>query len=346
MIVKLRQHRAKPDTRKPVLPAIILLVVLIVGTVGYGIIWHSSNPTFIDQLYMTFITITTIGFQEIHPLDTTGRIFTIIIAVSGIGSLFYLLSIIMENLVIIQLSNVKSEKKAMKKISELTNHIILVGFGRVGSLAASELSDANVPFVIIETSLEDRTSIIDECDYIAIEGDATEDKVLLKAGIDRAKAVIVATGDHAITLYVVLSARVLNPKIFIIARCDDDTSVEKLKRAGADRIVNPYSIGGQRLAGEAMNPNMYDFFDQSFSPGENNLNFKNIILPDGSVWIDKTMKEINIRKHTGATVLGVYRHGIPHLNPPSDFKLKRADQLITVGTAEQIEKLSELMKQE
>jgi voltage-gated potassium channel len=193
--------------KKPIIPGIILIIVIIVGTIGYGIIWEETDSTIYDEIYMTFITITTIGFNEIYPLDTTGRIFTILIGISGIGSLFYMLTVVMENLVLMQISNYRSKKKRMKQINSLENHVILVGLGRVGKLAASQMKKRNQDFVLIEhTDKEDEVLNFDS-EILYVLGNATEDDILNKARISDAKGMIVATANPSTTVFVVFECK-------------------------------------------------------------------------------------------------------------------------------------------
>ncbi|MFP4529157.1 MAG: potassium channel family protein [Candidatus Kapaibacterium sp.] len=335
-------RRSNLELKKPFLPTIILLLVIIIGTMGYNIIWEDTESTVIDELYMTLITITTIGFEEVYPLDSIGRIFTIFVGIFGIGSLFYILSVLMENLVIIQLANLRGKKKMMKKIDKLENHILLIGYGRVGRIAAKELKEHGEKFVIIDWDFGDNMSELVGEDILALEGDGTEDNILLQAGIERARGVIVTTARPSTTVFVVLSAKVLNPNLFIVARSDEESAIEKLQRAGADRIVNPYSIGGQRLARVMVNPNMFDFIESSLGPGENALNLEKIMVPASSRLIGKSLKELDIRSASGATILAVIRDGTPTINPQDDFRIEERDQLIALGNNEQLKRLEEL----
>ena len=330
------------NLKKPVIPLVFLLILIVIGTTGYSILWRNEEGVLVDALYMTVITITTVGFGEIHKLDSNGRIFTMFISIAGFASLFYVLTLLMENLVIIQLNNYRGKKKKMKKIDKLNNHIILVGHGRVGHLTAKELASAHEPFVAIDDSFDDPEFIPLDDSMLMIEGDATEDEVLLKAGIERARGMIIATANSATNVFVVLSAKVLNPKLFIVARADLDSDIEKLKRAGADRVVNPYSIGGQRLAQLMVNKNIIDFFDTTLGSKENSLKIENIILSDSSKWYGKTLKELDLRQKTGASILAVSRHSAPILNPGADFIIMKEDQLLVIGTKEQLKHIEEL----
>lgn len=339
--------RLKPGLRsfmkfkKPIIPLIILFSVIILGSIGYMYLWRDYDSTFVDAFYMTFITITTIGYGEIHPLDSTGRIFTIIIGVAGIGSLFFILSVIMENLFEIQLMNLRGIKKMFRKIDSMNNHIILVGYGRVGQLAANELQRSGKPFVVISGDFDDKHSTKKDA-IVSIIGDATNDDILLKAGIERAAGMVVTTPNSAVTVFVVLSAKVLNPKIFIVARADEDSDINKIIRAGADRVVNPYSTGGQRMAALMVNPHAIEFFDTNLGSNANQLNIEKVVLSPDSIWYSKSLIELGIRQKSGASILAIIRNGSPIVNPDGNFIILPGDELIVLGTRKQLENFGNL----
>lgn len=334
--LKNKYKELKPVTKKPILPGIVVLSVIIVGTFGYWWLWRESNAGIIDALYMTWITIATIGYMEVHPLDNTGHIFTILISIAGISSLFYILSVFMENLFILQLHNYRGKKKKMKEIEKYENHIIIIGYGRVGQLAAKVLLERGEKFVVVDDDFVEEDVVHLKHNLLRIIGDATEDSVLIKAGIKKARGIIVATGNSATTVFVVLSAKVLNPDIFIVARADEDTDKEKLKRAGANRVVNPYSIGGQRMANLMVNQHIVDFLETSFGVGTGHLKIENMLIPEKCKWADKTFSEIDLRKKYGVSILAVVRNGKPITNPGGNFKIKGADQFIIMGTEDEL----------
>jgi voltage-gated potassium channel len=334
----------KPETKKPVIPVMILLVVMVIGTIGYSIIWQEHGGNLIDALYMTVITLTTLGYAEIYPLDNVGRIFTMFIAVTGIGSLFYVLSVIMENLFVVQLHNYRGKKKKMKEIEKLHNHIIIIGYGRVGQLAASMLLNSGERFVVIDDDFVEEDIVNLKQNLLKVTGNATEDSTLIKAGIIRARGLIVATGNSATTVFVALSAKVLNPNVFIVARADEDSDVEKLKRAGADRVVNPYSIGGQRMANLMINSNVVDFIETSFGIAEGGLKIENLKPSDNCNWYNRTLKELDLRQKFGVSVLAVIRDNKPVTNPGGNFKLKFGDQFIMMGSEEELNSIEKALK--
>lgn len=333
-------HRIK----KPYIPLILLIFIIIGGTIGYDIIWEQTDSNIIDALYMTFITITTVGFSEVYPLNTTGRIFTMFIGVIGIGSLFYLLSIFMENLFTYQLLNIRGKKKVQKKLNNLSNHIIVVGYGRVGELATQELMERDLVTVIIDKVIPDELKEIKN--VICIEGDATEDSVLSLANIETAKSLIVATSDASTNLFIVLSARELNENIFIISRSDNTQLEKKLIRAGADRTLNPYSAGGQKMANIAINPQIMDFIESNIGTKDGDfLKIEQFELSENNDWNGKTLKELDIRQKAGVTIIGIIREKETNLNPTGDFKLQSKDQLIAIGTKNQLLKFNDICNQ-
>lgn len=327
--------------KKPYIPFILLIIIIVGGTIGYDIIWTETDSNIIDALYMTIITITTVGFSEVYPLDTTGRIFTMVIGVLGIGSLFYLLSIFMENLFTYQLLNIRGKKKVQKRLDKLTNHIIIVGYGKVGELATKELIDRNMEFVIIDKAIPDELK--NSRNVISIEGDATEDETLSLANIEEAKSLIVATADASTNLFIVLSARELNDNVFIISRSDSIRLEKKLLRAGADRTLNPYSAGGQKMANIAIEPQIMDFIDSNLGTKDGDfLKIEKFELSENNDWHGKTLRELEIRQKSGVTIIGIIRDNDTNLNPFGEFELRSKDQIVAIGTKVQLMKFNYL----
>lgn len=315
-------------------PATLLALTHVAGAVGYQLIWYPKG-SLLDALFMTFITITTIGFGEVHPLGTAGRLLTMGISASGIGSLFYTFTVVLDYAASDQVRAARRRRKMQKSIDALKGHYILAGIGRVGREAASELKSSGVPFVII-----DPTPAVEgfarELDCPFIQGDATEDGTLISAGITRAKGLIVTTSSDATNLYVILSARILNTGLFIASRAADDASVTKLIRAGANRAISPYAIGGRRLAHLLLSPRVVDFLETALTRGNSSLSIEDVVVTSGSPADGRTLEQLQLGKKTGASVLAVIRNGMPTANPRSDFVLSNGDHLLTLGTAEQL----------
>ncbi|HZS76610.1 MAG TPA: potassium channel protein [Ktedonobacteraceae bacterium] len=275
---------------------LLVFAVLILGTVGYMLIEHYS---FEDALYTTVDMMSTVG-NAAHTLSSAGRIFTIIIIILGVGSLFYAFGAVMEYLIEGHFSQAIGRRIMERKIEALRNHSVICGFGRVGRRVANELAAASEPFVIIDELEQNVQRSIDK-GYLAIQGNAASDEVLRSAGIKHAKAVIVATDQDANNIYITLSARNLNPHIFIVARANDDETEAKLRLAGANRILSPYSIAGHRMASLALQPNVVDFFDTIINPMHPDYAVEEIPLEERSPLVGKTIGEI--QKYLGNDIL-------------------------------------------
>jgi voltage-gated potassium channel len=318
------------------------VAVTIVGTIGYYFLGQDQNATFLDALFMTVITITTIGYGEIIHLDEAGRLFTILIAMTGIGSLFYSLTVIMDNLVMIRVSDPFETKKMQRKIDAFESHVIIAGLGRVGRQAAREMNDSGMPFVIIDNRVEAQALAVQQ-GYLFILGDASDDQVLQQAGITRAKGLIVTSGDDATNVYIVLSARVLNPKLFIISRAVEESSIPKLTRAGADRAISPHAIGGRRLAHLILSPTVIDFFDTVISKGEECLNLEGIGVQIESPVVGQCLGDLSLRERSGANVLVIFRGRQVIANPEDCLALEVDDRILALGTSQQLKALENIL---
>jgi voltage-gated potassium channel len=324
------------------LPLSLVLAVIVIGTLGYYWLWRDAGGTWMDALFMTVTTITTIGYGEIKPLTTAGRLFTIFLAFTGIGSLFFTLGVVMEYLVSVRLADPMGRRRMERRVRELSGHVIVTGMGRVGRQAAVELHAAGAAFVVVDPA-EQAIGYATERGYLAMMGDATEDDVLKRAGIETARGLIVTTANDATNMYVVLSARVLKPDLYIVARAADEAGVTKLTRAGANRAVSPYATGGHRLAHLMLSPAVADFFETALRRGNDALNIEDLAMPADSPNVGQTLDTLNIRRTTGATVLAVLRDGNPLVNPPGDLALAAGDHLLALGTGDQLRRLEKLI---
>jgi voltage-gated potassium channel len=327
-----------------ILPASLVGLVTVIGTLGYAWLGREQGASLLDALFMTIITITTIGYGEVIRLDAAGRIFTIFIAITGIGSLFYSLTVIMDNLVGSRLLDPYGERKMQREVQKLKDHIIIAGLGRVGKQAATELEEAKVPFVIVDPRPEAQAHAAQRR-YLSLQGDASDDSVLEQAGIARAKGLIVTSGDDANNLYIVLSARVLRPDLFIVSRAVDEASVPKLIRAGANRAISPYAIGGRRLAHLILSPTVVDFFDTVIRKGEESINLEGIRVRDQARAVGQSLAELKVRERTGASVLVVLRGSRVLPNPDPELVLHPGDHLLALGTTEQLDRLETLVSE-
>ncbi len=324
--------------RKRALFSIVLVVsVLLTGTIGYSII---EGWPFFDALYMTVITLATIGYQEVRPLSYMGRAFTIVLVFFGVGVVAYVVNngikIILEG----EIQKTFGRMRLEKKLKNMKNHFIVCGYGRMGHIICRELKTHKVPFVVIE---KEHIALDADEDIPFIFGDATRDELLKEAGIERARGLISVLSTDAQNLYVVLSARELNPDLLIVARAGEEGSEQKLLRAGADRVVSPYHIGGLRIAHSVLKPAVVDFLEFATKSGNIELQMEEIEVTEGSFLADKTIHEAGIGREYGVIVVAIKRkEGEMKFNPVHNTKIKPGDTLIAIG---ETEKLKELEKQ-
>jgi len=322
------------------LPLAILIGTHVVGVLGYHWLWRDQGGTWMDALFMTFTTVATIGYAEVKPLDDAGRLFTMAIAVTGIGSLFYSFTVGLDHLTSDSIRQSRRKRRMQERIDRLERHFIVAGYGRVGREAAHELHQAGLPVVVVDPDPE-VSRIAAETGFLLLQGDAAEDAVLERAGIRRARGLVVTTASDATNLYVILSARLLNPSLFIASRAVDETSVPKLLRAGANRAISPYAIGGRRLAHLMLSPRVVDFFETAFQRGKQALRIAGL-QPSASA----TTRSVGALVEAGAkgvTVLAVLRGDQVVRSPDPSFALGVDDHLLVLGTDEQIEALERAM---
>lgn len=324
-------------------PVVMVLVTHVFGTLGFWLTWGTDRASWFDALFMTFTTVTTIGYGEIHPLSTAGRLVAMGVAATGMASLFYLFTTTMEFMVNAQLRGRFGKRRMQSRIDMLKGHFIVAGLGRVGRQAASELHEAKVPFVALDTDIRAVDQAIERGEF-GLYGDATTEESLKRAGIERAKGLIVTTESDATNLFVIMSARQLNPKLFIVSRAGDEATVAKLLRAGADRAMSPYAVGGRRLAHMMLSPRVVDFFETALKAGDRSLNIGDILVTQGMSAAGRTLAGLRAGQEAGATVLAVLRSGEVNASPRGDFTLATGDRLLALGTAEQLERLERLME--
>ncbi|QCE40346.1 potassium channel family protein [Psychroserpens sp. NJDZ02] len=317
----------------------LLILLLIVGVLGFRFM---SNYTWVDALYMTVITITTVGFGEVQPLDDVSKIFTIFLILNSVVIVGYALTIITE--FILSRNNIEElkQKKMQKKIDALTNHIIICGYGRNGKQAASKLLAHKQSFVIVEKDKDIIEKNEDE-NTPFVFGNANEDDVLMQAGITRASTLISALPNDADNLFVVLSARQMKKDLRIISRASQETSYEKLKLAGANNVILPDRIGGDHMASLVVVPDLIEFIDNLAIVGESNINIEEVQvekLYDPNTGI-KSILDLDLRHKTGCTVIG-FKNGTGEyiVNPEAELKLVPGSKVIVLGRPEQIQKLN------
>lgn len=317
--------------------AVFLLVFLVsVGVLGYRLL---SSYTWIDALYMTVITISTVGFMEVQPLNDTAKIFTIFLILSSVFILGYAITVITAYIISKSNLDASKQKRMQKKIDNLKGHIIICGYGRNGKQAATKLLAYNKTFVIIEQDKELVDKYKNELVPFVL-GDASEDEVLLQAGVDRASCLITALPNDADNLFIVLSARQLNNKINIISRASQETSRHKLKLAGANNVILPDVIGGDHMASLVVVPGLMEFVDNLSIVGKTNINIEEVAVAKLTREV-KTIRDLDLRKRTGCTVIGYKDENGEYLvNPEADLDLDPKSKIVVIGRPEQIELLN------
>ena len=295
-----------------------------------------------DALYMTVITLTTVGYNEVHDLSQPGRAFSIVLILSGVGTMFYMFGVAAKVLLEGEIRDILGRKKLSKKIEGLKDHYIICGFGRMGSIICRELMQSHAPLVVIEGDPEIVSTM--DSDYLSLQGDATQDSILKQAGIDNARGLISVLSSDANNLYVVLSARGLNPKLRIIARASEEGAEQKLMRAGADNVVSPYNIGGLRIAHSLLKPAVVDFIEFATKSENLELQMEEVRVKESSNIVDKTLDECGMRKELGVIIVAIKREsGEMEFNPTSTSLIKKGDILIAMGKSEQLKSLEKLV---
>ena len=319
----------------------VLLMLVSVGTSGFMTIERWS---FLDALYMTVITLGTVGFKEIHDLSDAGKIFTMLLIVVGVSVIGYIVGSLAQIMFEGQIQRIMGRKRVEKMIDALKDHYIICGFGRIGSLICKEFKANDLPFVIVEKSSETAEKL-DEEGYLHMRGDATLDESLLKAGIKRAKGLISVVTSDTENVYITLTARGLNPDLYILARSGEEGSDIKLKRAGANKVVSPYSIGGSRMAQSILRPNVVDFIEIATGSEHMDLQMEEIAIPDHSAFVGETLVSSGFRKEIGVIIVGIKKsHGKMVFNPHSQSKIEGGDTLIVLGEPQSIAKLEDLVE--
>lgn len=316
----------------------LLIFILIIGVFGYRFI---SNYTWIDALYMTVITMTTVGFSEVNPLDIESKVFTIFLILASVVIVGYALSVITEYILSKNDIEELKHRKMQKNIDSFKNHIVICGYGRNGKQAARKLFAYNKQFVVVEKNkdMEERLQI-DNVPYVI--GNANEDDTLITAGVDRAACFISALPNDADNLFVVLSARQLNSTINIISRASNESSYDKLKFAGANNVILPDKIGGDHMASLVVVPGLMEFIDNLSIVGKSDINIEEVAVEKlYNTKEPRTIKDLDLRRNTGCTVIGYKdENGDYIVNPEAELKLGPNSKIIVLGRPEQIETLN------
>ncbi|MCE5314711.1 MAG: potassium channel protein [Armatimonadota bacterium] len=316
--------------------ALLALVALVaLGTLGYHIL---ESWTLLDSLYMTVITLGTVGYEVVAPLDVPGKVFTIVLIVFGVTIVFWAGASLVQALVGEQIWHALQRKRMQKQISKMRNHFIICGFGRMGQQIVKDLQREDVSLCVIERNPEQMPKLVAQ-DIPFIEGNASDDKILKAAGIERAKGLITVAPTDEDNVFITLSARGLNPKLFIVARSIQEENEDKLKMAGADRVMSPYVMGGKRMAQSVLRPNVLDFLELAMHTDDLKMMIEELTIGAGSTLIKRSLGDSGLKSDTGISVIAVSKaSGKMIANPGPEEILHEGDVLIVLGVPEQLDK--------
>lgn len=324
------------DPVKKVRYSLTTLVILIGGgTFGYALI---EDWSIFEALYMTIITLATVGYSEVHTLSYSGQIFTIFLIIFGVGTIAYTIGSMIQFMVEGQLYQLLGRKKVLKKISRLQGHHIICGYGRIGRLISREFASSHLPFIVVENDPK-QCQRLEEDGHLFIEGDATQDEVLERAGILLAKGLITAVTSDSANVFIILTARGINPNLFIMARASEEGAEVKLMRAGANKVVSPYTIGASRMAQAILRPSVVDFIDIATGRKNIELQMEEIPVAQGSRLIDKDLSQSGIRQELGLIIIGIKHDDQMIFNPVASTIIRAGHILIALGEIQDIQKL-------
>ena len=326
--------------RRFLILAAALLATLITGTVGFALIDHF--PVF-DAFYMTLITMTTVGYSEIHPLSHAGRVFNSFLIIFGVTTIFIAIGAMTQTIIELEFGDLIGKRRNKRMIDKLKDHFIICGFGRVGRGAASELQHSGVPFVVVDIDPERAERAMTQ-GMLAVAADSTRDDTLREVGIERARGLVAALATDADNLFVLLSAKGLNPGIYVAARAAEEGAEGKMRRAGADAVFAPYSITGHRLAQSLLRPHVVQFLDFTTKEIGEEIAIEQVQVAVSSEMVSRTIKDMQLRKEVGVIVMAIRKaDGSMMFNPPAETAVEGGDFLIVMGRPENLRALENLL---
>jgi len=335
----------KLSVLSPIAKALVVLALFLVGgTVGYELL---QGWNLLDSLYMTMITITTVGYGEVYPLNLPARIFTILLLLLSIGAVAYLATTFPRVMVEGELLRALGRRRLEKKINNLIGHYIICGYGRIGSHICRELSLNKVPIVVVEQDTE-KILCIDKEEYLYVRGNATDDDVMKAACVERARGLVAVVASDADNLYIILSARQMNPNLFIVARSSDLAVEKKLKSAGANIVISPYTLGARRMVNAILRPKVMDFLEIALSHKAKTdlgtLQLDEILVKRVDRLDSQNLKDSGIRSKLGLMVVAIQKPGSPMIfNPSPNTIVDPGDTLICLGEKANLQQLDELV---
>jgi voltage-gated potassium channel len=321
-------------------PLYLILMIILIGIVGFHLI---EGWPFLDSLYMTIITIFTVGFKEVRDLSPLGRIFTIFIILGGVGTALFAFSKIAEIVFEGGIRESWRRRKMENSLQNLKDHFIICGYGRMGKIVSERLAEEHLPFVIVENNPSKIDVIKKEGKYLYIPGDATQEEVLERANIRQAKALASLLPSDADNLYLVLTVRLLHPSLFVLSKVVDDEAEKKILQIGANKVVSTYKLSGLKIAQGLIRPAVVDFMDLIIRRKELSLYMEEYIIKKETWIINKTIAELNIRQRANVIVVAVKKPGEEIVfNPPSDFSIETGDTLLVLGDKDGIQRFEEI----
>ena len=334
------RHRLPHPLRRFRLPAVLLLLVLLYGITGYTLIERWS---LLDAFYMTIITISTVGYSELHGLSTAGRLFTSTLIVVGVGTMLYGFGVFAETLTDNSFVAYRRERQLERALNHLRDHFIICGYGRIGTQIVAEFEDHNAPYAVIDQTEEALIRLRNE-DRLHVEGDASSEEILKLAGIERARGLISAVDSDERSVYITLAARALRPELYILSRAGRPESIRRLELAGANRVISPYRMAGHRMAELALRPALVDVLD-TLHHGMSEIAVEEMLVKPGMAAVGKSVAEVGLMSADAAKLLAVRRtDGTVHINPGPDLRLEEGDLLIALGSEDQLFASAALLK--
>jgi voltage-gated potassium channel len=320
----------------PTFAVVLLVCIVAVGTAGYILIEKWSAW---DAFYMAAITVSTVGYREVHDLSTAGQAFTVLLIVCGVGAALYSFTLLAASIIEGGLPRRFQRRRTARMLETIRDHFIICGYGRIGRLIASQFRLQNVPYVVVEAN-RDRHQLALDDGGLALEGDASQETVLKRVGVERARGLIAAVSTDADNVYTVLSARVLRPDLLIIGRAENENAVDKLKHAGANRVISPYHIGAVQMAQTALRPAVVDFIALATSSDSVELALEEIGVAQTSSLAGRSLLDANLRQRFSVIVIGIQReNGRMEFNPDPDVTIRSGDKLVVLGRPDSLKRL-------
>ena len=326
--------------KKLLFPIIIFLILLLSGIFGY---MYIEGWDLLDSLYMTIITISTVGYGEVREIGPGGRVFTILLIIFGVSIITYTVSLVVETLVAGEIRSVLGRRKVSKKIKSLKDHYIICGYGRIGSIICKELTRKAIPLMVIEKD-EHVQEELEQDEILYLQGDATHEETLLEAGIEKAKGLVSVVSSDAENVYICLTARGLNPRLYILSRAEDEASERKLLRAGANKVILPYILGGRRMVQAIIRPTVSDFLESAVHDQSFELNIEEVTVGEDSRLANQSLVDSGIRQEMDVIIIGIkQKAGTMIFNPSSQTKIQSDDILIAMGRNKDLETLRRVL---